>query len=926
MSATWSRKARCWRTFAPETMQAELAADRAPRWPKPRRRSPKRPPTPSAAAQLRADRRAERSADQPVHHRRAHRAGALDSQRAGRVQARKCGSARPPSLAPDDGVISARSATVGARAAGRPGAVPPDPRQGRLEWRAEVTVGRARARQARHARYASRPRAARRSPGTVRMVAPTVDPQTRNGIVYVDLPAPGERARRHVRARRVRHRAARRALTLPQSAVLLREGFSLRLQGRRRTARSAQVKVDSRPARRRPHRDHRRARTPDARVVAIGGGFLADGDTVRVRRRRRAGGAGERRRPRRVTRTPRHDQRLVLVDPQPDPRRCCCSSCSPLVGLMSFQGDEDPELPGHRPADGHRHRVAAGRVAVAARDRRRAQDREPIATLQGVKHIYTTVQDGIVDDDGRVPPREAELQEAVDDVRDAVSRMRSDLPADLRDPIITKVDLAGSPILTYTVASSRMDDEALSWFVDDTVAQGLLAVRGVGAVTRVGGVDARGARRARPGAPAGAQRDRRRHLAPAAPDPAAKPRAAAPTSAAPSSRCARSPPCSRRPSSAQLEIALGDGRRIRLDQVATVSDTVAEQRSAALLDGKPVVGFEIVRSRGAGEVEVDARRAQALDDAGRSAPGHQRHRGVQLRRSGRRRTTRARWSCCSRAPSLAVLVVWLFLRDWRATLRRGHRAAAVDHPGVRRRCRCSASRINVVTLLALSLVVGILVDDAIVEVENIMRHLRMGKTPLQAAMEAADEIGLAVIATTFTLIAVFLPTAFMSGMPGKFFVQFGWTAAIAVFFSLVVARMLTPMMAAYILKRADEGAPAKAALDRRRTCAGCAGACSHRVADDARRDCCSSSARSRWCRCCRPASSRPTTCRRRRCTIELPPGATLRRRPARRRSRRARSCSKNPHVKLRLHRGRRRRDRRRPVRGAAAPPRCARRR
>ncbi len=114
--------------------------------------------------------------------------------------------------------------------------------------------------------------------------------------------------------------------------------------------------------------------------------------------------------------------------------------------------------------------------------------------------------------------------------------------------------------------------------------------------------------------------------------------------------------------------------------------------------------------------------------------------------------------------------------------------------------------INVVTLLALSLVVGILVDDAIVEIENIVRHLRMGKTPYQAAMEAADEIGLAVIATTFTLIAVFLPTAFMSGVPGKFFVQFGWTAAIAVFFSLVVARMLTPMMAAYLLQAAEEGA------------------------------------------------------------------------------------------------------------------------
>ena len=128
------------------------------------------------------------------------------------------------------------------------------------------------------------------------------------------------------------------------------------------------------------------------------------------------------------------------------------------------------------------------------------------------------------------------------------------------------------------------------------------------------------------------------------------------------------------------------------------------------------------------------------------------------------------------------------------------------------------------TLLALSLVVGILVDDAIVEIENIMRHLRMGKTPYQAAMEAADEIGLAVIATTFTLIAVFLPTAFMSGVPGKFFVQFGWTAAIAVFFSLVVARMLTPMMSAYILKPPKK-AHVEGPLDRHLHAAGCAGAC-----------------------------------------------------------------------------------------------------
>ena len=108
--------------------------------------------------------------------------------------------------------------------------------------------------------------------------------------------------------------------------------------------------------------------------------------------------------------------------------------------------------------------------------------------------------------------------------------------------------------------------------------------------------------------------------------------------------------------------------------------------------------------------------------------------------------------------------------------------------------------LNTVTLLALSLVVGILIDDAIVEIENIARHLQMGKPPKEAALEAADEIGLAVIATTLTLVAVFLPTAFMTGIPGLIFRQFGVTAAVAVLASLVVARLLTPMMAAYLMK------------------------------------------------------------------------------------------------------------------------------
>ena len=419
-----------------------------------------------------------------------------------------------------------------------------------------------------------------------------------------------------------------------------------------------------------------------------------------------------------------------------------------------------------------------------------------IAILQGVKHIYTKVQDGssITTVEFRL---EKPTQEALDDVRDAVSRVRSDLPTDLRDPIVSKVELAGSPILTFTVASSRMDDEALSWFVDDQVTRSLLAVRGVGSVSRVGGVtrqvwveldparlqalDATAADISRQ------LRQTQREASGGRTDVGGAEQSVRTIGTVQSAR-----------ELAAMEVALSDGRHIRLDQVATVRDTVAEQRSAALLNGKRVVGFEIVRTRGAGETEVASGVRKQLETLKAAHPDititeafnfvdpvQENYDGSML--------------LLFEGAALAVLVVFLFLRDWRATL---VAATALPLSIIPTFWLMSllGFTLNNVTLLSLSLVVGILVDDAIVEIENIMRHLRMGKKPFVASMEAADEIGLAVIATTFTLVAVFLPTAFMSGVPGKFFVQFGWTAAIAVFISLVVARLLTPMMSAYVLK------------------------------------------------------------------------------------------------------------------------------
>ena len=419
-----------------------------------------------------------------------------------------------------------------------------------------------------------------------------------------------------------------------------------------------------------------------------------------------------------------------------------------------------------------------------------------IATLQGLKHIYTKVQDG-----GVTITAEFRLekpgQEAVDDVRSAVAQVRADLPADLRDPVVNKLNLAGSPVLAFTVGSSQLDDEALSWFVDNTIAKRLLSVRGVGAINRVGGADRQVQVALDPmrlqalGATAA---DISRQLKLVQQDTAG-----GRTDLGGSEQPVRTlgKVASARELEA-LELSLPDGRRIRLDQVATIRDTIAEPRSAALLNGKPVVGFEVARSKGASEVEVGAAVQKALAELRALHPEIEITEAFDFV-SPVQEEYEGSMALLYEGAVLAVLVVWLFLRDWRATF-----VSAVALPlsaipafiGM----HYLGFSVNVITLLALSLVIGILVDDAIVEVENIVRHLRMGKTPYQAAMEAADEIGLAVIATTFTLIAVFLPTAFMSGIPGKFFKQFGWTAALAVAASLLVARMLTPMMAAYILK------------------------------------------------------------------------------------------------------------------------------
>jgi multidrug efflux pump subunit AcrB len=431
---------------------------------------------------------------------------------------------------------------------------------------------------------------------------------------------------------------------------------------------------------------------------------------------------------------------------------------------------------------------------------------DAVATLQGVKDIKTKVLDGIV----RVTVvfiLEKPIAEAVNDVRDAVARVRSDLPSELREPTVSKASTAGRVVLTFTAASrpgsgNPLDMQELSWLVDNDVSKRLLSVPGVGAVKRMGGVSREilveldAARMAALKISALDVSRRLRLVQQEAPGGRGDV-----GGAEQSVRTIATVKTAQE--LAELDIPLPDGRHIRLGQIANVKDTVAEQRALAEQDGKSVVGFEIFRTKGASEVAIarDARIAVAelqkenptvvfklaIDNA---ASVEENFDGsIELLFEG---------------ALLAVLVVWWFLRDWRATL-----VAAAALPlsvipaflGI----YWFGYTLNTVTLLSLALVVGVLVDDAIVEIENISRHLRMGKTPMQAAMEAADEIGMAVIATTFALVAVFLPTAFMSGVPGLFFKQFGWTAVLAILASLMVARLLTPMMAAYLLKPAKHG-------------------------------------------------------------------------------------------------------------------------
>ncbi len=420
---------------------------------------------------------------------------------------------------------------------------------------------------------------------------------------------------------------------------------------------------------------------------------------------------------------------------------------------------------------------------------------DSIATLSGLRHIRTSITDGLVQINVEFI-LEKKLSDALIETKDAVDRVRSDLPTSVLQPSISAVTVGGAPILTYAIASTKLDEEALSWRVDDNVSKIMLGVAGVGRFERLGGVQREIQLEVDP--------VRLASLGVTATDVSRALKQVQQESSGGrgnlglAEQSVRTLATVRQANElAALPVAIAGGREVRLDQIATVRDTVAERTQLAALDGKPLIGFNIYRAKGfdetriAADVEQALARMQEADPSlsftlisGSVAYSQEQYEGSMM--------------MLYEGALLAVLVVWWFLRDWRATLVSASALPLSILPTFAVMHWLGFS-LNMLTMLALAIVVGILVDDAIVEIENIARHVRMGKTIRQAAAEAVDEIALAVIATTLTLVVVFMPTALMNGVSGLFFRQFGWTAVVAVLASLLVARLLTPMLAAYLL-------------------------------------------------------------------------------------------------------------------------------
>lgn len=421
---------------------------------------------------------------------------------------------------------------------------------------------------------------------------------------------------------------------------------------------------------------------------------------------------------------------------------------------------------------------------------------DAIAGVTGVKHQTTTITEGA--STSMIEFRlEIDPDRALNDVKDAITRIRADLPRTIDEPIIQRIEIEGLPVVTYSARAPAMTPEELSWFVDDTVSRALRSVPNVSAIDRIGGVTREIHVELDP--------DRLLSLGITAGDVNQQLRATNIDLAGGRGEIAGREQAIRTLAGqktvadlAATSIALPGGRYVRLDELGKVVDSVEEPRTFADLDGEPVVAFSVSRTKGASDTSVADGVAAEMKRLSAAYPD------VTFTRIDNTvdytyGVFQSTMKTLLEGAVLAILVVFVFLRDWRATL-----IAAITLPlsiiPTFWAMEAMGFSLNLVSLLAITIVTGILVDDAIVEIENIVRHMRMGKSAYRAALQGADEIGLAVIAIAVTIIAVFIPVSFMGGIAGQYFRQFGLTVAFAVAFSLLVARLITPLLAAYFMR------------------------------------------------------------------------------------------------------------------------------
>jgi HAE1 family hydrophobic/amphiphilic exporter-1 len=398
------------------------------------------------------------------------------------------------------------------------------------------------------------------------------------------------------------------------------------------------------------------------------------------------------------------------------------------------------------------------------------------------------------------------LQKATDEVRTRIDQLRPQLPAGIETPIVRRIEIEDAPILTYAVSSDRMSLAELSWFIQDTIARALQQQEGVGQVSRVGGVDREvnvivdPTRLAATGLTLPELNEALRRVS--ADDSGGRARIGDQEQPVRILNTAATAQTLR-----DLTLPAPGERFVRLGDIATIGDGQAETRAFARLDGAPVVGFQVAKTRDASELAVEDRVTEAVKALQAAHPD------IHIRKifsavDQTRASYNATLEALVEGLLLTALAVLIFLRDGRATLITALAMPASLIPTF----ACMAAlgfSLNIVTLLALTLVTGILVDDAIVEIENIEIRLRTGLSPREAAMTGADAIGLAVVATTAAIVAVFTPVSFMGGIPGQFFREFGLTVSIAVLFSLLVARLFTPLLAAHLLAPSRHPEPEK---------------------------------------------------------------------------------------------------------------------